>query len=260
MTAVLEPAIAPAPLLPEPTAIENNDVVDDDDDELDEFDRSYTYDELSDRAKDNAREWFITSDYDYFDCDALESSFCESIEMAGFDIDKVFFSLSYCQGDGVAFEGRLDIRRFLNPENSDYVPSLESKEPARWICNSHSDFVALRTFLKKYECFADTLSIKVETSSYGGSHLHSMRTEVDLDDGERSEPDDYTARELILFRQLEKSIPDLETMVTDVWRTMITWLERDGYDEIEYQHSDEVVEEAMDSYDFTFDIDGRRDD
>jgi hypothetical protein len=255
MTVVLEEAIAPAIVA---KSLSADDVVDDEDDELDEEDREYKYDNLSDQAKDNAREWFITSDYDYFDSDALEESFRESIEMSGFDVSKVYFSLSYCQGDGVAFEGRLDIRRFLNPEDTDYTPSPESKEPARWTRNSHSNFVALRTFLKKYECFADALTIKVETRSYGGSHLHSMKTDVYLDDSERSEPDDYTARELILFKQIEASLPDLESHVTDVWRTMIAWLERDGYDEVEYQHSDEVVEEAMDPYDFTFDVNGRR--
>lgn len=229
----------------------------DDDDDLDEFEKSYTFDELSDRAKANAREWFITSDYDYFDADRPDDSFRESIESCGFDVDKVYFSLSYCQGDGVAFEGRLDIRRFLNPEDPDCGPPADG-QPARWTQNTHSAFVTLRTFLKKYECFSDALTIKVTTSRYGSSRIHGMSTDIYLDEGECVEDGELTARELILFKQLEKSITHLEALVTDVWQTMIAWLERDGYDEIEYQHSDEVVDEAMEPYNFTFDLNGQR--
>lgn len=68
----------------------------------------YTIDELSDKAKEKAREWYKSGDDMPFLSEYLSEKLAELLKENGItyrDIPKVFYSLSYCQGDGAMFEG-----------------------------------------------------------------------------------------------------------------------------------------------------------
>lgn len=76
----------------------------------------YTYDELSDKAKQKAREWGREALIDdEFESDDLTECFIAILQNRGMDKPKVHWRLSYCQGDGVAWEGTLDIVELCRP-------------------------------------------------------------------------------------------------------------------------------------------------
>jgi len=67
----------------------------------------YNFDELSQEAKDNARNKFNENeDYPFLQADLRENIHEELIER-GYSHETItpFYSLSYCQGDGLMFEG-----------------------------------------------------------------------------------------------------------------------------------------------------------
>lgn len=65
----------------------------------------YAYSELSDEAKEKAREWYRIHglDYEWWDC--VEDDFKEIMAILGFDISKTYFRGFWSQGDGASFEG-----------------------------------------------------------------------------------------------------------------------------------------------------------
>jgi hypothetical protein len=77
----------------------------------------YTFDELSQKAKDRAREDFNKDMDDPFLEDNLREYIHEELKDAGYTVSgvstsanpsiKPFYSLSYCQGDGLMFESDL---------------------------------------------------------------------------------------------------------------------------------------------------------
>lgn len=76
----------------------------------------YTYDELSDKAKQKALEWGRKELIDdEFESDDLTECFTAILKNRGMDKPKVHWRLCYCQGDGVAFEGKLDLVELCRP-------------------------------------------------------------------------------------------------------------------------------------------------
>lgn len=64
----------------------------------------YNYSELSEAAKEKAREWYIsTLDYEWWDCVYEDAK--TIAELFGLDIRKIYFSGFWSQGDGASFEG-----------------------------------------------------------------------------------------------------------------------------------------------------------
>lgn len=74
----------------------------------------YTFDQLSEDAKEKARDWFREGNDDPMMQSHMINLLKEELEERGikYDVDSidVFYSLSYCQGDGLMFEGLIDWR------------------------------------------------------------------------------------------------------------------------------------------------------
>ena len=69
------------------------------------------FNELSDTAKERAREWYrnrLNNDFS-FESDCIGENFKEALKDAGYCTDNVEWSLSSCQGDGVNFAGDIDL-------------------------------------------------------------------------------------------------------------------------------------------------------
>lgn len=64
----------------------------------------FSFDELSDEAKEKARDWWRDGGLDYEWYDAVYEHQKEIIERAGFDVTKIYFSGFWSQGDGAMFE------------------------------------------------------------------------------------------------------------------------------------------------------------
>ncbi len=146
----------------------------------------YNFADLSDEAKEKAREWYKENDDMPFLRDVVHESILSELKKRGYEVDddvQVNFSLSYCQGDGVCFSGMVEM-------------------DAMW-----------------YEIRSD-----------GSSYI----TEV-VDESE------------------DESTPVLNEM-----REVAKIAEKAGYAEIEYQNSDEAVDETMEANEYTFTSDGER--
>lgn len=93
----------------------------------------YTFDELSDKAKDHAREYWREHGMDYdwyeFTLDLLR----EKLEKAGFISPEIRFSGFCSQGDGASFTASIDLIRWLkaNKSASNYRPILKAIRDGR---------------------------------------------------------------------------------------------------------------------------------
>lgn len=72
----------------------------------------YKYDELSDEAKEKARDWYRCGGLDYDWCDSVYEMADTAASLLGIDIDRkgkstpaIYFSGFSSQGDGACFEG-----------------------------------------------------------------------------------------------------------------------------------------------------------
>jgi hypothetical protein len=82
----------------------------------------YKFDELSDEAKEKAREWWREGglDYEWYDC--VESDFKEIGKILGIDVTKIFFTGFSSQGDGACFEGYYEYAKGSVKKLKEYAP------------------------------------------------------------------------------------------------------------------------------------------
>jgi hypothetical protein len=70
----------------------------------------YAFSELSEKAKENARQWLI-SDWDL--CLHEDDYYQDLLSVNGFKNAKIEYSISYSQGDGASFTADIDLDKFL---------------------------------------------------------------------------------------------------------------------------------------------------
>ena len=75
----------------------------------------YKFEELSEEAKATACRDY-REDGVHIDAEIINEIFKEKLESLGLPNDNVNWSLSYCQGDGVAFYGQVDLEKYLQKE------------------------------------------------------------------------------------------------------------------------------------------------
>lgn len=85
----------------------------------------YDFDELSDEAKQNAIEkWYENEDYPWLE----DNIACFLSENDPYFYDKkTQYSLSYCQGDGLSFESKFDLEKWLKDKGTvraSFIPML----------------------------------------------------------------------------------------------------------------------------------------
>lgn len=80
----------------------------------------YKYEELSDRAKQKARDWYIAGmDYEWWE-GVYEMAKEDGYEL-GFCIDTINFSGFYSQGDGASWIGQVDVGAWLKAHAPDCI-------------------------------------------------------------------------------------------------------------------------------------------
>jgi len=193
----------------------------------------YRYEELpSEQAKEKARDWYrhhIQPDATDWSC--ITKLFEEELADLGYPTEDVSWSLSYCQGDGMAFYGKLIDHKL------DTLISRVAKENKKM---RHLWFKKIRKW------FADCdFALIIERNHYGYrySHYNTMSVWVDIKSYGLNRAQE---KNLELFAEWLESI--IRADVKQVSKS----LERLGYDEIERLSSDEEVEEALNSFDYYF--------
>ena len=184
----------------------------------------YTYEELSDEAKAKARDWYRKNDdneYSEFVIDDAK----EVAALMGWEIDKVYYSGFWSQGDGACFEGIMRYNKGCAKLVKAYTNDAELNRIAKaWQDLQRQNFYALRASVK-----------------HRGHYQHEMCTEFDCGDTRHN------------YGWLQN--PEAEDDTKEIARDFMRWIYKRLESEYEYSVSDEVVAENIiaNGYEFTED-------
>lgn len=221
----------------------------------------YQFEELSDRAKEKAREWYRSCpDYDWW-----EFVYDDAISMAeilGIDIDyrhhaptkpgskgdkepKIWFSGFSSQGDGACWEGTYRyakgaLKKLQAEAPAGYMQTAEDGTKKFVECPGNVELHRIAKALQKAQ--ARHFYKLVATSTHRGHYNHSgcMSIEVEHDD------DRY------------RDLGDAEDDIKDALRDFADWIYRRLEDAYDWLNSDEQVDESIIANEYTFDEDGNR--
>ena len=190
----------------------------------------YKFSELSNEAKETAirkqRENEYYLDYEWWDC--IYEGFKETAKDKGFDVDKIYFSGFWSQGDGAMFEGSVDFNVW-KPTNIDR---------------------------RVVRCIDSGLIDLYWSVKHRGHYYHSGCRKIDFDGGNGIP---YTWKSGIgatgrIIDELDKIEQQLEEDYEDLCSDLYRSLEK----EYEYLMSDEVITEELTANDYDFTEDGKR--
>lgn len=178
----------------------------------------YKFTELSENAKSAAIEKHKENSEIFLD---FFSDDChEQISENGFKGNiKLQYSLSYSQGDGLLF-------------SCDYYDNL--KDLFIEILGAEKS--------KTIDCIINNISFKCDGNN--SRYCYASRNDINL------ELDNYYIKSSI---NIDNLISKVESKIRDIYMNLCNQLERQGYNEIEYQYSDESITETLiaNDYDFT---------
>jgi len=212
----------------------------------------YTFDELSEEAKEKARDWYRNRDEDSFFSEYVIEQWKEKLHKMGFDGVEIHYTGFWSQGDGACFTGTMDNQGLLSFLG---YHKLLAKFPK-----------IVRSLKKKHPTVHDIYTnIKVtHTGRYYHEYMTNTEDHSELqgngDIMESRYKDEWTE----LFTFLDCRTYGGDQGVQDAYRNG-TWIVdtnkaiyKDLQAEYEYHNSDEVVAENIMANDYTFTSDGKR--
>lgn len=181
----------------------------------------YQFDELSDAAKERAREWWREGglDYEWWDTTYDDAKTC--LALAGFTVDRIYFSGFSSQGDGACFEGSWSA--------SDTKPVREMRQHAPKDKDLHTIAATMRKLARQDR----NASMSVKNR---GRESHEHATEFYV-----------TAR-----------TAKIDDAIVETSRDAMRWIYRQLEREYEWLNSDEQVDESIRANEYEFDEEGRR--
>lgn len=200
----------------------------------------FTFDELSDAAKECAREWYRNGnlDYDWWDCTYEDfSTICEilGVELATHPVRLmgggtrqkpcIQFRGFWSQGDGASFEGRLTYAKGCVAKIKAYAPKDAELHDIAVRVNA----IQRRNFYQLYAHIAQR-----------GPYCHEMTMQFD-------------AR-----RDYAEATADAEDIIAGAMRDLARWLYARLETDYEFLNSDEMVEESITANAYTFTCNGGR--
>lgn len=197
----------------------------------------YKYNELSDKAKKNVKEWYLESfhDADFFTED------CENdlYNLFGKNSLHVQYDLGYCQGDGFNIYGEINAENiFKCLENHNGGTQLEQFE------NVLTDKEKRTILHYAEECGEIELP---ENNRYA----YSLADYIDIVDDWTFQLETYSA-----YRDVnEEVLKKFERLVRDIFSVLCGYYEKIGYEWF-YEVDDEEVEEMCEANEYEFLEDG----
>jgi hypothetical protein len=221
----------------------------------------FKYDELSDQAKQKAREWYLEGmDYEWWE-GVYEMAKTDGYEK-GFCIDKIYFSGFHSQGDGASWTGQVDIGAWLKAHapdtigvsalialiNTDYVEKhISVSTSGRYSHENSMDFGEVQYDGRFYDGDElDWAELKEETMS-GQGIFDGMRIADMLDLIHTDEACPYK------FHNIAQLDVDIEESCKDYARDIYQRLR----EEYEYLCSEEMMIDHFDANDYHFTNEGR---
>jgi len=186
------------------------------------------YHELSEEAKDKAREWWRNR-YE-FDGEFVTEDWKQILEHLGFfDVD-IYWSGFCSQGDGACFTGHWEDKYVKYDKLVELVGEEKAKE--------YGEFFHQMKALLDLNATEPHYARLTHRGHY--YHEHSTTYEIDI-------PEDA-----------EDSVPDFEENFKEACQYLMRKIYRQLEDEYEYQMSDEAVAEAIECNEYDFNEEGER--
>jgi hypothetical protein len=143
----------------------------------------YTFDELDEKAKEKAREWFrVGNDYPSLHEDLTEKAneLLKDAKIKADDI-KVYYSLSYCQGDGAMIEMSGTWGKFnFKVKQSGHYYHHNSKNIELWV---ETGELSLDADESDYNAFNDLyVDICLKLAKYGYNHIDSENEDKNIEE------------------------------------------------------------------------------
>ena len=192
----------------------------------------YEYMELSDDAKENAKQWFLNDDPRAYE---LTNIFME-------DIHKIFpnsklkvqWSLNSCQGDGVNIYGSVALYDIFSLPGSRRAPELD------WIKDylTEKEIRTIQFYMQEYK---NSMDIPINRR-----YTYCMADHIDLAEDFQYELENMDLRD-IKIHVLEKT----EKLVKQIFTQLCIHYEKIGYDHL-YEIDDEEMAEICDSNNYYF--------
>jgi hypothetical protein len=185
----------------------------------------YTFDELSDTAKDKAREWYRECGFGYDWYDSVYDDAKTIGKILGITIDKIYFSGFSSQGDGACFEGRYEYAKHSVKLVKEYAPQDTTL---------HKIAEGLARIQRKnfYQLYAHV--------KHSGYYYHEFCTQIDV------ERDNTAMTDMA------------DEMVKTFLRDFMHWIYSQLNKEWEYLNSNESVDDMMEVNEYTFTESGER--
>ncbi len=167
--------------------------------------------------------------FDWDDAEFLTEDFKTQLAEQGFSDVEVYWSLGYCQGDGVAFYGRV------------YPESLMEKDSQA------------KRLIAALEAAGDSLYIEITGENGHYHHWNSMTVEIEFENG--TEDDEKPARLKIARPALREN---LEEYLNERLKEISRELEKSGYVEIEYRCDENTIRDDLLEREHLYEKDGTR--
>jgi len=198
----------------------------------------FTFDELSDSAKEKARDWYRTASCDdSFSSEYILDEAKEQAQKMGLDIDKIYYSGFSNQGDGCCYIGDWHASRVTSEVADGWGESPATSE--------------IKRIAGEFKAFADKYPESSFRVKHSGHYYHKYCTDFTVSLGEENDDSENLSQEE--WSAAENSL--IETA-----RDYMEWIYRQLEKEYEYQNSDECVDESILANQYTFLEDGERED
>lgn len=202
----------------------------------------YTYAELTEPAKEKARDWFREGNLDYAWWDSVYDYAVEVAEAMGIEISRkdkntpaIYFSGFCNQGDGACFEGSYAYKKGA-------LAAVRKEYPAyRVVDGTRVDFarnVEIHRIARALQDVQRPNFYRLEATCTQRGRHNSLCVEVS--DSE----------------SLYRDIGDAEDEVTQALNDFADWIYRALEDDCNWLNSDEVVEESIEANKYAFTEDG----
>lgn len=202
--------------------------------------KAFTFDELSDDAKERARDWYRESRYsDSSDFDHVIDDFATICDIIGIELRthevklmsgktrrdlNVLYSIGYCQSDYASFEGTYDYKATAPAKIREYAPQDE-----------------------ELHRIADELTEIQVRNAFG------LRAEI-TNRGSRG----YASIEVHDRRNECRDLGDAKHEVVSLIHDLERWLYRQLRNQSDYIYSDEAVDDSITANEYMFDEEGNR--
>lgn len=197
----------------------------------------YQFDELSDKAKEKAREWYREGAFDdglWDDITIEDAKTC--LAFAGFAISEILYTGFWSQGDGACFTGTWMAEDTKDPRK------MKSHAPQ----DTELHAIAEEMFAIKKLCQAAGATI-----THHGRYYHKFSVDFEFDFPVASGSDEKRAKTEALEAQLIERIKETA-------RRAMQWIYDQLEKEYEWQTADEQVDEAIRCNEYEFTEDGKR--